>query len=88
MADLLEFKYEGFRALRKGDMVKITWAFPGEHELHPRDITRIINETAQVENRSSRETAASRPLEEPIIGKVVSSAVDGSSTSFVIELSS
>ena len=59
MADLLEFKYEGFLALRKGDVVKITWAFPSEHELHPRDITRIINETAQVVNRSSRETAAS-----------------------------
>jgi hypothetical protein len=81
MTDLLEFKYEGFLALRKDDVVKITWAFPVEHELHPRDITRIINETAQVEYRSPRETAASSPLDKPITDKVVSSAVGGSSTS-------
>ena len=87
MTDLLEFRYEGFLSLRKGDVVKITWAFPIEHELHP-SITRIVNETAQVEYRSSKETAASSPLDKPITGKVVSSAVGGSSTSFVIEPSS
>ena len=84
----LDYQYDGVLALRKGDIIKITWAYPADFK-GPRRVSRLVNETAQTSYRSGTEgiisMSMSNHLGEPIIGKVVSSEVSGDATYFITE---
>jgi hypothetical protein len=84
----LDFRYDGFLALRKGDSIKITWAYSDDFS-GPRQVSRLTNETAQVDYKSRTEgiisNNMSHHLAQPIIGTVVSSEVGGDTTYFTIE---
>ena len=85
----MEFQFDGFLAIRKGDVIKVTWAYPPPSDYGPRRVSRITNETAQAEYRSRTEgiisNESSYHLADPITGKVVSSGTNGSVTLFTIE---
>jgi hypothetical protein len=84
----LDFQYDGFLALRKGDVIKITWAYSVDFS-GPRRVSRLINETSQTNYRSKSEgiisNTMSNQLGQPIVGKVVSSEVSGDTTHFITE---
>jgi hypothetical protein len=65
----MEFQFDGFLAIRKGDVIKVTWAYPPPSDYGPRRVSRITNETAQAEGIISDES--SYHLADPITGKVV-----------------
>jgi hypothetical protein len=84
----LEFQFDGPIALRKGDVVKITSAYP-DADFGPREISRLINETAQASYKTQKEGRMSldmpSELAVSITGKVVSSNINGMVTQFTLE---
>ena len=84
----MEFQFDGPIALRKGDVIKITSAYP-DSDYGPREISRLINETAQASYKTQKEGRMSldmpRELANSITGKVVSSDTNGMVTQFTLE---